>query len=314
MPSVRELVDGLRPGLALAHCGRVFEDTSEFMSIGPGDVIAVNNRHYLVHRDAVERGSAYQDTKFWVKKCMELETGDAKLLKLVFHESFDLQYGSVRIRCYRSPRKEARMLDLVRGDERYMQGCSAPDAAGNPVRIIDMISGKRIDLVTAAIRAGHAEYFADSFPAFFRQFIGACRAIRDLHARDEVHGDINLDHLMREHVTNRLRWIDFDYAYEASANPFALDVFGLGRLLACLVGKQLHTVHTLREDGFGGNVPDLTPADFSCVRKNEIMNLRKLFPYVPESLNRILLHFSQGAEIGYDSADELIADMRAVRL
>jgi tRNA A-37 threonylcarbamoyl transferase component Bud32 len=313
MSSVRELVERFQPGVALHHCGRVVDDTSEFMSIGPGDVIAVNGHNYLVHRDAVERGSSYKDTKFWVKKCMELETGAPKLLKLVFHESFHLQYGNVRIKCYRSPQKEARMLDMVHGDARYMQGRTACDAAGNPVRIIDIISGKRIDLVVAAIQAGHAQYFEHHFPSLFRRFIGACQAIHDLHAQDEIHGDINLDHLMREHVTERLRWIDFDYAYEASANPFALDLFGLGRILACIVGKQLYTVHNLRE----GDVADalsLTPADFSCVRKNEIMNLRALFPYVSESLNRILLHFSQGAEICYDTVEELIEDMLAVRL
>lgn len=205
------------------------------------------------------------------------------------------------------------MLDIVRGDMRYMQGHSVRDAAGNSVRIIDIISGKRIDLVVAAIPADHATYFKTHFPILFSRFIEACRAIHDLHAQDEIHGDINLDHLMREHVTERLRWIDFDYAYEASANPFALDLFGLGRILACLVGKQLYTVHDLREGGVADSV-SLSPADFSCVRKNEIMNLRTLFPYVPESLNRILLHFSQGAEIGYDMVGELIEDMLAVKL
>ena len=40
------------------------------------------------------------------------------------------------------------------------------------------------------------------------------------------------------------------------------------------------------------------------------MNLRKLFPYVPERLNRILLHFSESAEIGYDSVAEFVGDMR----
>ncbi|WP_319543200.1 serine/threonine protein kinase [uncultured Pseudodesulfovibrio sp.] len=313
MASVRELVERFQPELVLRRFGRVVDDTSEFMSIGPGDVIAVNGCNYLVHRDAVERGSAYKDTKFWVKKCMELETGAPKLLKLVFHESFYLQYGNMRIKCYRSPHKEARMLDRVHGDMRYMQGCSVRDTAGNLVRIIDIISGKRIDLVLASIKVDHAEYFKNHFPYFFRQFIGACQAISDLHAQDEVHGDINLDHLMREHTTNDLRWIDFDYAYGVCANPFALDLFGLGRILACITGKQLYTNHNLREAGFVDS-PSLCPADFSCVRKNEVMNLRALFPYVPEFLNRILLHFSQGAEIGYDSVEELIEDMQAVKL
>ena len=71
MASVRELVKKFQPGVTLSRFGRVVDDTSEFMSIGPGDVIALNGFNYLVHRDAVERGSSYKDTKFWVKKCMD---------------------------------------------------------------------------------------------------------------------------------------------------------------------------------------------------------------------------------------------------
>lgn len=314
MPSVRELVDRFQPDLNIREFGRVVDDTTQFMSIDPGDVIAVGDRHHLVYRDAVERGPAYKDRKYWVKKCVELESGAPKLLKLVFHEHFDLHYGCVKITCYRSPRKEARMLDLVRGDTRFMQGRTARDTAGNRVRIIDIISGKRIDSVVANIQADHATYFRDHFPAILDKFIGACEAIGFLHAQDERHGDINLDHLMKEYATGAFRWIDFDYAYESSANPFALDLFGLGRLLACITGKELHTLHTVREFSADAKPPPLDSGDFSCVHKNEIMNLKKLFPYIPESLNRVLLHFSALAEVGYDTVDELVADLRECRL
>ena len=307
MASARELVERLCPDLAGHRLGRLVTDTSEFMSIGPGDVIAVGGRHHLVHRDAVEEGPGYRDTKYWVKKCVELESGEPKLLKLVFHEQFDLEYGCVKIRCYRSPRKEGRILDLVRGDARFMQGRTARDEAGNRVRIIDIIAGKRIDHVVAKIPADHAAYFRDRFPAILNKFAGACEAIGHLHDLGERHGDINLDHLMREYATGAYRWIDFDYAYEASANPFALDLFGLGRLLACVTGKGMHTMHTARELGL---TPDLDRADFSCVHKNEIMNLKKLFPHIPDRLNRTLLHFSSGAEVAYDTVAELVADLR----
>ena len=307
MASARELVEQLRPELGKRRLGRVVRDTTEFMSIGPGDVIAVGGRHHLVYRDAVEEGPGYRDTKYWVKKCVELESGDPKLLKLVFHEQFDLQYGCVKVRCYRSPRKEGRILDMVRGDLRFMQGRTARDEADNRVRIIDIIAGKRIDHVVASIPTDHAAYFRDRFPSILAKFAGACEAIGHLHDRNERHGDINLDHLMREYATGAFRWIDFDYAYESSANPFALDLFGLGRLLACITGKGMHTAHTVREFGLGP-VPDRE--DFSCVHKNEIMNLKKLFPYIPDSLNRTLLHFSAGAEVPYDTVAELTADIR----
>lgn len=312
MESVKELVEHYQPGLKVHAYGRVVTDTTEFMSIDPGDVIAVGGKHYLVYRDAVERGLAYKDTKYWVKKCVELETGDPKLLKLVFHESFHLTYGCVRIKCYRSPRKEARMLDLVRGDSRFMQGRSITDTAGNRIRIIDIIQGKRIDHVVANIKADHETYFFEFYPHILAKFIGACDAIQSLHDQGERHGDINLDHLMREYDTGAYRWIDFDYAYEAHANPFGLDLFGLGRILACITGKWLYTPQTLLELGIKTDTTRLQSGDFSCVHKNEIMNLRKLFPYIPEQLNRILLHFSESAELCYDSVAEFVTDLKAL--
>jgi len=312
MVLVKDLVEQYQPEMELRSEGRVITDTTEFMSIGPGDVIAVGGRHYLVHRDAVEQGLAYKDTKFWVKKCMELETGDAKLLKLVFHESFYLDWGCVKIKCYRSPRKEARMLDLVSGDARFMQGRTVRDDAGNRVRIIDIIQGKRIDHVVGNLKMTHETYFFEFYPHILAKFIGACEAIAHLHAQGELHGDIHLDHLMREYDTGAYRWIDFDYAYEAQVNPFALDLFGLGRILLCITGKWLYTPQILRELGIPFDPSRLNSGDFSCVHKNEIMNLKKLFPYIPPALNNVLLHFSEGAEVGYDSVSEFVDELRVV--
>lgn len=308
MPTVRELVELFQPELRIRNYGRVVRDTTEFMSINPGDVIAVGGRHYLVYRDAVEHGFAYDDIKYWVKKCLELETGDIKLLKLVFHESFYLEYGHVKIKCYRSPRKEARMLDLVRGDTRFMQGHSVDDNVGNRIRVIDFIQGKRIDFVTAKNPADHETYFNEYYPSILDKFMGACEAISFLHDQGERHGDINLDHLMIESDTGAYRWIDFDYAYEAHANPFALDVFGLGRILACITGKRLYTSHVLRELDI--NEPlSLDSSDYSCVYKNEIMNLQKIFPYIPTRLNNVLLHFSRGASLAYEMVQEFLEDL-----
>ncbi|QJB55222.1 serine/threonine protein kinase [Pseudodesulfovibrio sp. zrk46] len=311
MLTVRELVERYQPDVNVRPGGSVYSDTTEFMSIGPGDVIAVEGRHYLVHRDAVERGLAYKDTKFWVKKAMELETGEAKLLKLVFHESFHLKWGVVKVKCYRSPRKEARMLDLVRGDSRFMQGRTVHDDAGNRIRVIDIIQGKRIDYVVANIKADHETYFHEFYPQILDRFIKACGAIAHLHDHDELHGDISLDHLMREYSTGAYRWIDFDYAYEAQANPFALDLFGLGRILLCITGKWLYSPQTLGDLGVNFNPVNLVPADYSCVHRSEIMNLKKLFPYIPDRLNNVLLHFSYGAEVCYDSVPEFLDDLRA---
>ncbi|MFO7912326.1 MAG: serine/threonine protein kinase, partial [Desulfotignum sp.] len=123
--SVRQILDRFQPDAYRGRLGKVYTDTSDFMRITGGDVIVLDRQHYLVFRDEVERSYGIEDPKYWVKRCRHLESGERRLLKLVFHEKFTLQMGELKILCYRSPRKEARILDLVRGDSRFMQGFSA---------------------------------------------------------------------------------------------------------------------------------------------------------------------------------------------
>jgi len=311
--SVEELVARLRPGYRLGRVGRVVDDTSEFMAIGQGDVLRLAGRHYLVFKDAMERRFGYVDAKFWVKKCLELETGERRIVKLVFHESFPLRVGDVSVLCFRSPAKEARVLETVRGDGRFMQGFAAQDAAGNLVRIIEMVSGANIENVVAAIGLEHADYFRAVFPRLLAGFIQACQAIAWLHSRGERHGDVGRDHLFIEHKTGGMRWIDFDYAYETHENPYGMDLAGLGDILVFLAGKGVHTIQGMRESGTPKPLLDtLVPDDFSLVFGNRLVNLGKIFPRVPDSLNRILLHFAAGAEVFYESVNELLDDLEPV--
>ncbi len=54
----------------------------------------------MVVRDQVERSFGLEDLNSWVKRCLVLETGGRCILKLVFHESFDMEMGSVLVRYY----------------------------------------------------------------------------------------------------------------------------------------------------------------------------------------------------------------------
>lgn len=304
-----EKVQRILPSLSPRDRGVVYADTTEFMNISYGDVIALNGRRFVVIRDEAERRFGMEDPKFWVKRCRDLDTGELHILKLVFHEHFDQTIGSVTIRCFRSPEKESRILDLVREDARFMQGATMLDAAGNPVRVLEMIRGHSLDNVVEEIEADHQTYFQNNFPEILEKFIGSCEAVRFLHDHGERHGDIRRDHIWVEHATRRYRWIDFDYAYESTENPFGLDLFGLGNILLFLTGKGVHTVHDL-----AGQDPDfadgLEPEDFSLLFRNRLVNLRKRFPYIPVSLNRVLLRFSAGTDVFYESVEELLDDLR----
>ena len=309
---VRELLSRYRPNLKMGRYGRLYEDTTEFMKIEYGDVLLLDGLHYLVIRDESERSYGIEDPKYWVKRCLVIETGERRIVKLVFHESFRLTIGTVEIRCYRSPEKEARILDLVRGRPDFMQGFWLRDRIGNVVRVLEVVSGRRLDHAVVEMDTDHDAYFHEFFPRVLEKFIAASEAIAFLHSRGEKHGDIRRDHLWLEHGTGRCRWIDFDYAYDYQENPYGLDIMGLGSILIFLTGKGNYTRRDIQEtSGIESRSNDDIPhSDFMLLYPNRLANLKRIYPYIPDELNRVLLHFSAGAEIFYETVEEFLADLK----
>ena len=307
LTSVRALVEHYKPPVSVGTYGSVFTDTTEFMNISYGDVIHVGDRHYLVLGDERERRFGMEDPKFWVKRCIELESGQYRILKLEFQETFDQHIGPLTITCHRSAAKEARILRLVAGDPRFMQGFGVRDARGNLVRVLERVQGRRLDLNVEDIHADHHTYFHELYPDILERYIRACRAIQLLHQHGDTHGDIRRDHLYVDHATGEYCWIDFDYGYDTTENPFGLDLFGLGNILAFITGKGVHTTQDREQAGVTG--PDITESDCSLFFRHRIVNLKKLFPYVPEDLNRVLMHYSANSEVYYETVPELLADL-----
>jgi len=305
--SVRALIERFQPPVSVSTYGSVFTDTTEFMNIGYGDVIRVGERHYLVLGDERERRFGMEDPKFWVKRCIELESGQYRILKLEFQETFDQHIGPLTITCRRSAAKEARILRLVDGDPRFMQGAAHRDARGNIVRVLERVNGRRLDLNVEDIRLDHRSYFHEVYPGVLERFMAACRAIGFLHTHGETHGDIRRDHLYADFKTGDYCWIDFDYGYESAENPFGLDLFGLGNILSFITGKGVHTIQDRELDS--ETAPVITESDCSLFFRHRIVNLRKLFPYIPEELNRVLLHYSAAAEVYYETIPELLGDL-----
>lgn len=293
---------------------RLIRDTSEFMSINANDVLELAGGYYLVRGDECEpRFGLEGEPKFWVKKAIDLSDGSSKVIKLVFHESCFMGIGELRIRCYRSPDKEARVLDKVRDDPFFMHGTTVSDDAGNVVRIVDRIRGPSLYTFIQAFRMDHETYFRDHLPGILRKLMACMEAIGRLHAAGEVHGDIRTDHVIIERDTQVYRWIDFDFTYEWTENPLGVDILGLGNLLLFILGKGFYDEYNLRACGPDGLavLSSLTESDYTLYSRNRIANLQKLFSYIPECFNQVLLRFSQGAEIFYENTEELLDDLSA---
>ena len=117
---------------------------------------------------------------------------------------------------------------------------------------------------------------------------------------------------MLDRETGYWRWIDFDYNYRHSENIYGYDLFGLGNILGFLVGKGDVTLQYLKRENqsaFG----NITESDLNIIFRNRVINLKKVYPYIPEQLNRILLHFSNNAQWFYETTAQFIADLTEVR-
>ena len=289
----------------------VVEDTTQFMNITRGNVLRLGAREFFVLGDMREPRFGMNDQpKYWVKRVLDLDDDIIRLIKLVFHEEFTAHIGPIRMRCWRSPEKEARVLDLTQNDDRFMHGVSMPDANGNVVRIIDFIEGPTLYDVIMDLEIDHETYFQTMFPTVLRNLVHTMEAIRLLHQHGLCHGDIRNDHIMIESGTRRYRWIDFDLTQRFSD----FDVWSFGNVLQFTTGMGMMSFHEVREsERFSPEIGrSLSSSDAAAFYKYRIMNLRKIYGYIPERLNRILMRFSLNTKTYYETMQQVLTDVGEV--
>lgn len=288
---------------------RLISDTSQFMDLMLGDVIDLEGRRFLIKGVTYEgRFGLDEEPKHWVKRAVDWETGEARIVKLVFYEEFDLPVGKLKVRCYRSPTKEAHILDLVKGNPYFMQGESLRDAKGNLVRVLEVVKGGPFERGLSNIPGDHETYYRHHLRGVLQKLLPAFEGIGFLHDHGQRHGDIRRDHLFECADSGLMRWIDFDYNFDFNENPYGLDLFGLGNVLCYAVGKGIPTLPELQRER--PEVLDLLDTgDLSLIIPNRVFNLRKIYPHIPEELNRVLMHFAASADVFYERVGELLADL-----
>ncbi len=289
----------------------IFEDTSAFMSIDTGNVLRLDGNDYLVLGHAREgRFGLDEQPKFWVKTVIDLTTGERKIVKLVFHETFNSRIGSTVVTFVRSPQKESEILQRMRGHPHFMQGKPVSDAIGNPVRIIDFIFGPSLYEYLRRLDMPHEAYYRQIFFKLIRPVIDCIDAIAQLHQQGMHHGDIRADHILLKGQMNDYVWIDFDYEVD---HP-DYDLLCLGNILLQVAGKGRHSLYDidLRPSVYPGVIDTLTQSDMSLMFRHRVANLRKLFPHISAALNDILMRFSTGSTEPYCDVNTLLADLRAL--
>jgi serine/threonine protein kinase len=292
---------------------RIHTDTTDFFRVDYDDVLVLGGKAYFIRSYAREgRFGIDEQPKFWVRRAVDLTDGSYKIIKMVFRERFEAALGDLVYECVRSPRKEARILRMVAGHPYFMQGVAVGDAAGNLVRVLDYINGPTLLSHVLTLGDDHADYYHRHLPGVLDDFLLLVEAIGYLHEQGETHGDIRRDHIIRESHGGRCIWIDFDYSCLHRENQFGYDLAGLGNILIYLVGRGDVTVQGLREEGSPA-LARLLREDMNIVFRNRVANLRKVYPYVSESLSYVLSHFSLGASIFYDGTERFLDDLREAR-
>ena len=292
---------------------RIHTDTTNFFNVEYGDVALLGGKPYLIRHNAREgRFGVDDDVKFWVKRAIDLESGSLKIIKLVFYEKFTVHIADICFECFRSPKKEARILDLVAGHNNFMHGYSIEDEEGNLVRVLDFIEGKSLHSHIMSMDLDHQTYFLNHFPRILESFIECITAVGFLHQHGEKHGDIRRDHILIDRHSKQYRLIDFDFNYRHRENIYGYDLFGLGNVLIFLVGKGDVLLPDLKKQGHSA-LGNLREEDLNIVFNNRVANLKKIYPYIPEALNRILMHFSKGANLFYENTLQLLDDLSAFK-
>jgi hypothetical protein len=143
-----------------------------------------------------------------------------------------------------------------------------------------------------------------------KEIIPCVEAIGELHALGQHHGDIRNDHIFVERDTGRYIWIDFDF----DVNFSDYDVWSMGNVLTYVIGMGMHTFREVSRNPKAYPLASgvLDEDDALVLAKHRIANLRKLFPYIPEELNAVLLRFSMGTSEPYEDLAEQARDLRAI--
>ncbi len=284
---------------------KIITDTTDWMNITWGDVLHLDGRYYLVKGNMMEPRFGIDDQpKLWVFRAIDLDTEAVKIIKTVFNEEFVAHIGFLKIRCYRSPDKEGKVLEIVRDNPFFMQGHTSYDSQGNNVRIIDFIPGKTLFHLIPAIDKDHETYFHEDLPAIMRNLLLCLKSIAILHENDLCHGDIRNDHIILDSESNTYRWIDFDLKQDVSD----FDIWSFGNIINYAVSKGIITFKAILKDkSISERVKNsLSMEHASAFYEYRVMDVGHIFPYISRRLRNLLQHFTISPKSYFKEINELI--------
>ena len=172
------------------------------------------------------------------------------------------------------------------------------------MRVVEFVTGTDLLTYLQSVHLHHEEYFQTMVPGILANVANSLGAIQRLHDAGLCHGDIRNDHILIERATGLYKWIDFDLKQDSPD----FDVWSAGNILHCVLAKGFVTFHDALhiKPELSGHLVD---EDASVFFPNRVMNLRKVYGYIPSRLNDILCRFSLGAGTFYDRISQISDDL-----
>ena len=223
------------------------KDTSDFFRVDYDDVVILDDVPYFVRNNEREGRFGLEDEqKFWVKRASNLLTGEVKILKWVFRERFEARIGNLVFECVRSPQKEARILELVRGRPDFMQGKTVLDSSGQPAPDPGLYQGQNAGPDHARTGQEPRGFFlSTTFPRCSTSLSASSRPSASCTSTTRSTAISGGTISSRTWRPGRYRWIDFDFNYRHGESRFGFDLFGLGNVLLFITGRGDITTYRL---------------------------------------------------------------------
>ena len=269
------------------------KDTADFFRVDYDDVVVLEGIPYFVRNNEREgRFGLDDEQKFWVKRAGNLLTGELKVLKWVFRERFEAKIGNLVFECVRSPQKEARILELVRGRPEFMQGTTVLDSAGQPAPHPGLHPRQDALPDRARTWAGPRGFLLQPLPH-------RCSTSISGSSRPSVF----FTRTTRSTATSGATTSSRTRRRAGTAGSISTSTIATARAASPTTSSASGTssssspaAATSPRTGCSLDKPDildrLTEDDVNIVFHNRVNNLKKIYPYIPEKLNRVLMHFS----------------------
>jgi hypothetical protein len=147
-------------------------------------------------------------------------------------------------------------------------------------------------------------------PEKLKEMIAACVGPEKVPKQVLIHTD-----------TTDFYRIDYDDVVVLVGRPYLVrnneregrfGIFGLGNILVYLAGRGDVTVQNLKQN----NSPAynlLFHEDVNIIFNNRLVNLKKVYPYIPDSLNLVMMHFSLVANVFYEDTLQFLSELQEAK-